>query len=186
MPAPAKFGARRPCDGRTGSLRIRMLSRRSPPAAETTPRGVLGDRPDRRPAYALQTLDQDATAPAVRAPPHAHVDTDDDLLSVRMPRCTPVEDRGPVTKFHERWAPPRPAARRQAHDSVRRARSSPGARPAWTGLQGLRPTAPKDTAHAGIRGGRPRGRGHRPQGHGACRLSTTVPIESARCIDSQM
>ena len=92
----------------------------------------------------------------------------------------------PCHQFHERWAPPRPAARRQAHDSVQRARSSPGARPAWTGLLGLRPTAPRSTAHAGIRGGRPRGRDHRPQGHGACRLSTTVPIESARCIDSQM
>lgn len=131
MPAPAKFGARRPCDGRTGSLRIRMLSRRSPPAAETTPRGDLGDRPDRRPAYALQTLDQDATAPAVRAPLHAHVDTDDDLLSARMPRCAPVEDRGPATNSTSGGHLPVPP-----HDDRRTTPSKERARPRGHGRRG--------------------------------------------------
>ena len=74
-----------------------------PPLAvsgETARRADLSGRPGRRHAHALRPTQP--TGPGRcgahdAAPPHAQVDTDDDLLSARMPQCAPVEDRSPVT-----------------------------------------------------------------------------------------
>ena len=59
---------------------------------------AVGRAVDMRTLYGPHSpLGRDAAALAMRAPPHAQVDTDDDLLSARMPQCAPVEDRSPVT-----------------------------------------------------------------------------------------
>ena len=187
-PGPVRRAPAAPCDGRAGvqsggsgrptggrplrwagrGPRIRMISRRSLPAQRPPHAGIsaFGWAVGLCTPAPPQPLDQAAAAPAVRAPPHAQADTDDDPLSARMPRCAPVEDRSPVTNSTSGGRLPAPS-----HDDRRTTPSGERARP-----QGHR--------------GRPLGsapsRPRRPPGRDACRLSTTVPIESARCIDSQM
>ena len=109
-PGPVRRAPAAPCDGRAGvqsggsgrptggrPLRwagrgpwIRMISRRSLPAQRPPHAGISAF------GWAVglctpapQPLDQAATAPAVRAPPHAQADTDDDQLSARMPGAPP-------------------------------------------------------------------------------------------------
>ena len=70
--------------------RIRMISRRSLPAQRPPHAGISAvGRAVGLCTPAPQPLDQAATAPAVRAPPHAQADTDDDQLSARMPGAPP-------------------------------------------------------------------------------------------------
>ena len=109
-PGPVRRAPAAPCDGRAGvqsggsgrptggrplrwagrGPRIRMISRRSLPAQRPPHAGISAF------GWAVglctpapQPLDQAATAPAVRAPPHAQADTDDDQLSARMPGAPP-------------------------------------------------------------------------------------------------
>ena len=167
-PRPGSARARRPLRWAGRGPRIRMISRRSLPAQRPPHAGIsaVGRAVGLCTPAPPQPLDQAAAAPAVRAPPHAQADTDDDPLSARMPRCAPVEDRSPVTNSTSGGRLPAPS-----HDDRRTTPSGERARP-----QGHRGRPP------GSAPVRPR----RPPGRGACRLSTTVPIESARCIDSQM
>jgi len=137
--------------------------------AETAPRGDLGVRLGRRPVHARSTTAIGPGRGGTRgAGPAARPSRYGRRSALRQDAAVRPRRRSqPCHQFHERWAPPRPVARRQAHDSVRGERARP---------QGHRGRPP------GSAPVRPR----RPPGRGACRLSTTVPIESARCIDSQM
>lgn len=90
---------------------------------------AIGRTVDLRTLY--RQLDQATTAPAVRAPPLAQVDTDDDLLSARMPRCAPVEDRGPATNSTSGGHLPVPP-----HDDRRTTPSKERARPRGHGQRG--------------------------------------------------
>ena len=189
-PAPARFGARPPPPAMGGpgyKAGIGAPYGRPPPAmggpgpadpndlpplaagAETAPRGDLGGRPGRRPVHARSTTaigpgrgDTRGAGPAARPSRYGRRSALRQDAAVR-----PRRRSHPCHQFHERWAPPRPVARQQAHDSVRGTRSSPGARPGQ---------APRVCTVAAPP----------PPGRGACRLSATVPIEWARCIDSQM
>ena len=89
-PRPGSARARRPLRWAGRGPRIRMISRRSLPAQRPPHAGISAF------GWAVglctpapQPLDQAATAPAVRAPPHAQADTDDDQLSARMPGAPP-------------------------------------------------------------------------------------------------
>ena len=89
-PRPGSARARRPLRWAGRGPRIRMISRRSLPAQRPPHAGISAvGRAVGLCTPAPQPLDQAATAPAVRAPPHAQADTDDDQLSARMPGAPP-------------------------------------------------------------------------------------------------
>ena len=135
--------------------------------AETAPRGDLGVRLGRRPVHARSTAIGPGRYGTRGASPAARPSRYGRRSALRQDAgCAPVEDRSPVTNSTSGGRLPAPS-----HDDRRTTPSGERARP-----QGHR--------------GRPLGsapsRPRRPPGRDACRLSTTVPIESARCIDSQM
>ena len=97
--------------------------------AETAPRGDLGVRLGRRPVHARSTTAIGPGRGGTRgAGPAARPSRYGRRSALRQDAAVRPRRRSqPCHQFHERWAPPRPVARRQAHDSVRGARSSPGA-----------------------------------------------------------
>ena len=151
-----KRGSGRPTGGRPlrwagRGPRIRMISRRSLPAQRPPHAGIsaVGRAVGLCTPAPPQPLDQAAATPAVRAPPHAQADTDDDPLSARMPRYAPVEDRIPVTNSTSGGRLPAPS-----HDNRRTTPSGERARPQGhgrgrpPGSAPSRPRRPQDAAHA--------------------------------------
>ena len=150
-PRPGSARTRRPLRWAGRGPRIRMISRRSLPAQRPPHAGIsaVGRAVGLCTPAPPQPLDQAAATPAVRAPPHAQADTDDDPLSARMPRDAPVEDRIPVTNSTSGGRLPAPS-----HDNRRTTPSGERARPQGhgrgrpPGSAPSRPRRPQDAAHA--------------------------------------
>ena len=150
-----KRGSGRPTGGRPlrwagRGPRIRMISRRSLPAQRPPHAGIsaVGRAVGLCTPAPPQPLDQAAAAPAVRAPPHAQADTDDDQLSARMPGAPPskIASLSPSTSGGRLPAP--------SHDNRRTTPSGERARPQGhgrgrpPGSAPSRPRRPQDAAHA--------------------------------------
>ena len=155
--------------------------------AETAPRGDLGGRPGRRPVHARSTAIGPGRGGTRGASPTARPSRYGRRSALRQDAgCAPVEDRSPVTNSTSGGRLPAPS-----HDDRRTTPSGERARPpGHRGRSALNsghelnvrssPGAPGQASRVCPVAAPP------PPGRGACRLSTTVPIESARCIDSQM